>query len=356
MRVIFGAQNWSKTFLTFWLVLAALLSFSGCQQQKNEPQELKAEYDQGFTQLYSNGPLDCEQWVSSQTITSADQLRVKLYLETDEGFGLAFPTTQQDFGEFNGTLIEKGKIALTTKGRIGQEITYLLEPPGPGEFKVPALTVATWDKSLDEAEVVQLQTEPILIKVSSLFVDAEDAPQLNDIESPVAQPMNRWLILVIVAGGALVIAILAYLILKKSKKERVAPPPIPAHIKAAKALDRLLAEQLIVKGQIKLFYEKVSDILRSYIEERFGLKAPERTTEEFLSELSGQSTVLQPVLLAHKTLITKFLTHCDLVKFAEHQPTDDDVDMVVSICREFFQATKPGNDHDQAIEANKEGK
>ena len=40
------------------------------------------------------------------------------------------------------------------------------------------------------------------------------------------------------------------------------------------------------KGRIKEFYERISNILRHYIEHRFDLHAPERTTEEFLYELN----------------------------------------------------------------------
>ena len=60
------------------------------------------------------------------------------------------------------------------------------------------------------------------------------------------------------------------------------------------------------------FVVEVSEAARKYLEDRFGLRAPERTTEEFLAELSG-SVALDG---RHKELLADFLTRCDLVKFA----------------------------------------
>ena len=66
------------------------------------------------------------------------------------------------------------------------------------------------------------------------------------------------------------------------------------------------------------FCTVVSDTVRLYLEERFTLRAPERTTEEFLIELraSPHLTVDQ------KQSLGSFLESCDLVKFARFEPTE----------------------------------
>ncbi|NIP95469.1 MAG: hypothetical protein GWO24_19305 [Akkermansiaceae bacterium] len=97
-----------------------------------------------------------------------------------------------------------------------------------------------------------------------------------------------------------------------------------------------MAEDLPGKGEMKPFYQRISDILRHYIENRFGLHAPERTTEEFLGEL-GSGQALDP---AHKPLLGKFLSHCDLVKFAEYQPSRDDIQSTFDSCKDFILETK----------------
>ena len=76
--------------------------------------------------------------------------------------------------------------------------------------------------------------------------------------------------------------------------------------------------------------------ITNYIEDRFGLRAPEQTTEEFLAEL-GRNQSFGP---AHKERLQEFLEHCDLVKFAEMQPTRDEAETSVALCRRFIDETR----------------
>ena len=60
---------------------------------------------------------------------------------------------------------------------------------------------------------------------------------------------------------------------------------------------------LIAKGLVREYYYRITNILRHYIEDRFGLLAPERTTEEFLTEMAHTNQLDA----AHKILIREFL-------------------------------------------------
>jgi len=57
---------------------------------------------------------------------------------------------------------------------------------------------------------------------------------------------------------------------------------------------------------------EVSGIVRRYVERRFEIVAPRRSTEEFLVEAAG-SPRLEP---AHRLLLAEFLGTCDFLKFA----------------------------------------
>jgi hypothetical protein len=57
---------------------------------------------------------------------------------------------------------------------------------------------------------------------------------------------------------------------------------------------------------------EVSGIVRRYIERRFAIVAPRRSTEEFLVEAAA-SEKLEP---AHRQLLAEFLGSCDFLKFA----------------------------------------
>jgi hypothetical protein len=93
---------------------------------------------------------------------------------------------------------------------------------------------------------------------------------------------------------------------------------------------------LIEAGALKLFYTRLSAILRCYLEDRFGLHAPEQTTEEFLVAARSSSFFLPE----QQEQLKQFLVHCDLVKFAELQPTNQEIQQTFDICKEFIQATE----------------
>lgn len=84
---------------------------------------------------------------------------------------------------------------------------------------------------------------------------------------------------------------------------------------AARARARL-SEAWAWVDQPERFCTRLSEVVRVYLEDRFGLKAPDQTTEEFLASLP-QSSELEPGL---KPMLEEFLTQCDWVKFAQGDP------------------------------------
>ena len=116
----------------------------------------------------------------------------------------------------------------------------------------------------------------------------------------------------------LALAALAWWWLTRKKAPAVNPALlIPPHRKAKERLRG--AEELL--SDPYAFCSLVSDVIRVYLEERFNLHAPDRTTEEFLGELREGAQLNQE----HKALLENFLTKCDLVKFARDEPTEPEL-------------------------------
>ena len=136
------------------------------------------------------------------------------------------------------------------------------------------------------------------------------APVLQDIRGPV-QIESPWSWLGRVAM-ILVVAGLVALAWWWRHRHKAATAPPETRLSPEERARRRLQAALDRIDQPEPFVTEVSEIARTYLEERFGLHAPDRTTEEFLAELSDSAAVDA----RHKTLLADFLTRCDLVKFA----------------------------------------
>jgi len=138
---------------------------------------------------------------------------------------------------------------------------------------------------------------------------------IRDIKPPVDIPdpwLWLWITLGVLAVAALAIA--AWFLLRKKASVVLPVPVIPPHVRAKQRL----AEALLFISDPNKFCTAVSDTARLYLEERFTLRASERTTEEFLVELQSS----QHLTVDQKQSLGSFLESCDLVKFARFEPTE----------------------------------
>jgi hypothetical protein len=151
--------------------------------------------------------------------------------------------------------------------------------------------------------------------VSHLQSATVNTNDIRGIKPPVEIP-NEWLWLWITLAALFVIAmaVTAWLLLRKRQALVPLPPPVPPHIRAKQRL----AEALAFLSDPNRFCTVVADTTRVYLEERFSLRAPERTTEEFLIELRTSPHLT----LDQKQSLGAFLESCDLVKFARFEPTE----------------------------------
>ena len=301
--------------------------------------------EQGFSQSYAQGQLTLDQRTDKKEITIAEQLKLVLEASAPENIDVEFPAYSASLGDFTLTDVKNHPARMTGTGdnvRVIHVATYLLEPYLPGTYSIPAMTVTYLDRN-NAADSTQLTTEKIQVTVKSLLGQNGGSAEIKDIRGPLSLPENIALQILLIAILLLLIllGIAGFLYWRKisNKKKPLEVQLRPEEI-ALQELEQLLAEKLLARGEVKLFHLKISDILRHYIENRFGFKAPERTTEEFLTELSMARSQKNSLLGSHKTLLADFLIHCDLVKFAKHEPTIAESDKTVAICREFIEETK----------------
>jgi len=182
----------------------------------------------------------------------------------------------------------------------------------------------------------------LALKVSTLPVDTESKQfyDIKDVRKPPFVLMDYLptilLILAILAFAALVAYVINRLINKKSlmpfKKEE---PYIPSHIRAMRRLDTIKAEKLWQAGKIKEYHSEITDTLRKYIEERFGVGALEMTSGEILSEIKkyNEADVASDNL-------KQILVLADFVKFAKYKSFPDENELSMMNAYLFVNNTK----------------
>lgn len=159
---------------------------------------------------------------------------------------------------------------------------------------------------------------------------------LRDIKGPLSLSSHFNFLLFLKILIVLAILVVLWMYFKKRKKM---PPVIPkrsAHEIAYEQLERLKAKDYIRQGRVKEYYSEISDIIRHYLENRFLLKAPEMTTDEFLFYVRDYGRLIE----AHKALLKEFLVACDLVKFAKYIPSTVEVDAIFVSAKKLVDETK----------------
>lgn len=189
----------------------------------------------------------------------------------------------------------------------------------------------------------EIQTEPLVLKVFTIPVDAEG--DIKDIKQPFDLKYEFREILPWLIGGlilAIVIVTIIWLFRQLMRKEPIIPftrpkPVEPPHVIALRELNALKDEKLWQTDRIKEFYTRLTDILRVYIEARFKVSAMEQTSEEIIDSLKGELTDYDSAMRNLKQI----LSVADLVKFAKVKPLPNENDLSMTNGIFFVEQTRP---------------
>lgn len=193
--------------------------------------------------------------------------------------------------------------------------------------------------------------DTMLSNIVTLKVNPVDVSQLEDIHAnaDTLKVKARWydflpdwiidywgwilLTIVIVGGG-----VCAVLIATKKVHVPFIPQkkPVPPYEMARQRLDSLRERHLCERGQEREYYTELTDILREYIDKRFGINAMEMTSRQILTHLSSN-----PETRPSQKLMREILEVADFVKFAKMRPMPEDNVKSFNYAMEFVENTKP---------------
>ena len=150
-----------------------------------------------------------------------------------------------------------------------------------------------------------------------------------------------WLTLLMVALGGL-----GYYLYKRFKdnkpiirKVKVEPKLLP-HTLALQEIERIKGDKSLRIADPKTYYTELTDVLRTYMAERFGFNAMEMTSCEIIDKLleTNDKDSIRELKYLFET--------ADLVKFAKHSPLMNENDMNLVNAVDFINNTKVEPDPD----------
>ena len=272
-------------------------------------------------------------FVDKSTITIGEKVTYNLEIDIDSNLKVEFPTGFSELGGFVVKDFGKNDKKIG-RNRIRKTQWYLLNTYTAGSYVIPAQSIKI---ESNNGQTRVLKTPEIFVQVKSVLDNEEESMELRDIKEPLSvnPGISTGLVLAFIIIGLIVGGIILWKsYLKKNITEKITPLLSPERI-AFGELKRIESLGLIEKEMVKEYYYLVSLTLRTYLENRFFLKAPEQTTEEFLESVVSSDNLEGK----HISLLKEYLNHCDLVKYAKFDPGKSRSKKLIETTRQFIKET-----------------
>lgn len=206
-----------------------------------------------------------------------------------------------------------------------------------GLYDLPQIAV---QRMSSDGVLDTLVFDPVRLEVKTMPVDTATF-QPHDIKGQIRYPVTVdevipwlglfWLVAVII------ILTVCLLMMRKRKNDPEYVRKDPAHIVALRELDKFRGSQMWAPEKQKDFYSGVTDALREYISERYGIGAMEMTTAEIFDQMKG-TDVSEKLQKDTKELFDR----ADFVKFAKYVASEDEnaatLPLAVRFVTETYQA------------------
>ena len=272
-------------------------------------------------------------------VEMADQVHVRVRVTAPESLADVRPAGMPEAGtEYGGVdIISVSADTLRdTPGRQVYDYDLTVQPFDPGMVTLPPFgAVAGNSPDTAFSGIVTLKVLP---------VDVDSLETINPLAA-VAEPRTRcydyvpswtpW-VLLILALAALAAAVVFYLRRRTVTVTERRRKPVPPYELAISRLNALAEQKLAESGHEKAYYTELVDILRQYLEGRFGINAMEMTSPQIVRALRSNAETRM-----NAEEMKPVLEIADFVKFAKVRPLPDDNTRAFRRAVDFVENTKP---------------
>jgi len=279
--------------------------------------------------------------LDSANIRIGDQVKLFLQLDKPKGAEVEFPQVGDTISSHIEVLKRSGIDTFKTDDENLDKLiqTFTITCFDTGYFEIPKYRF----KFNVDGWIDSTYSNNLMLHVFfEVPIDTTRGP--TDIKMPYDAPLTLKEVTPYILGVILIGAILFFILysIKRRKQNKPifskpAKPKEPPHIIAIRELDRIKAEKLWQKDKIKLYYSEVTETLRKYIEDRFGIPAMEQTSDETISMLRYRRDLITEKAFNN---LKQILSLADMVKFAKYKPLPDDNNLTLINAYFFVNETK----------------
>lgn len=273
--------------------------------------------------------------LSADTILIGDQPTLKVSVEKDVAQVIAFPEFRDGRLAPPIEILSMSPIDTVKEGRRETiSVEYTLTSFDAGNYKMGGFPVLYLDKNVIDT---LFSADTLALFVKTIEIDTT-TQVIADIKPVLKVPLQFAEIknYVFIGLAILILAtLLVWLILRRRKKQQEHEILLPPHVVAIGELEKLNHQKLWQSGKHKLYYTRLTDIVRDYIARRYGINAKEQTSDETLMDLREKQLSAQD-----SEMLRDLLSLSDLVKFAKMVPAPEENETAYDKAYHFVEDTK----------------
>jgi hypothetical protein len=280
--------------------------------------------------------------VSAQVITAkavldstssllGDHLKLDVLIEKPADIEADLPDPRIIFPEnFEIINVQVDTVINEDRQTINQKITFAVFDTG--YIDIPPLPVVFRNGSVEDT----IKTLPLHLEIKSLPLDADIRDIRGNYPAPVTFAELWPYITAALAISAFIGFIIWYYRGKYGKMPAVTRelPAEPPEVTALAALAALKKEEPWLHNRIKHYHVTLTEILRIFVERKYGIMALEQTSDEILNSLEKAGCDKEAVDILESILLV-----ADLVKFAKLAPDDAENAIQIDHAEDFINKT-----------------
>lgn len=287
------------------------------------------------TKLYAQQTL-IDVSIDSAAILIGEQTVLHLTVTTDNGKNVILPIPNDtlmtgvevlNIAKADTTVIDNNRLLIKQDILVTSfdSSLYLLPP-----FKV-----------IDQTDTIY--SNQVALKVSTIPVNIDKPDEFNDIKETWDPPFvlaDYYLLIYGVLFACFLICLIGYILKRLRNRQSIIPfkkqePKLPPFEMAMKELDEIKQQKLWQQGRNKEYYTLLTDTLRKYMVNRFGINAMEMTSGEILELIRLESEANSSY-----NSLKQILELADFVKFAKLHPLPDENELSLMNAYLFVNQTK----------------